>query len=647
MKIKSLWVAALVLLTTMAVIACSSDQETGAPSAPEPAAQAAPAAAASGQASGSAEDPAAPAPAPTAAPAMAAQAAPQPTAVAERTMPERPIPVETETVQNVWGETVEKPQYGGMIVTAFVREPPHMDNFFGRGAALSAGPVVENLGMNDWATHPDVYKFPLSFTPLVHSKGNLAESWEISPDNLTLTYHLRKGRHWHDKAPMNGREFTAEDVKFNFDRQFATGSGFSEVIQTDKRITNLPVIAINAVDKYTVELKLERPSFPVHDSLFVDSWNGAPMNPPEVIREHGDVKDWENLVGTGPYMVSDWVIGTHIDYTANPNYEVTDERHPEMRIPFSDKLRMLIISDHSTRIAAIRSGKMDVWHRGRYSAEESADIRKSNPELMEERTASGLQMPAMNVSKEPFDDLRVRQAMQLAVNYDEIKDGYFQSSAEPWPSGVLGPMVTGYFTPFPEWPEEIRSTYQYDPERAKQLLSEAGYSDGFTFSYNVPAHLPVEQDIAQILKAYWAEIGAEAEITLYDGSVFMNRSFAGEDQMTARGFRGSNTSPWNRLSIHTCGAGENFFKGCDDEPGGYDDLIAQAYAATDRSELERLSREASLRFSQNHWIMAIPAPFGYNFAQPRLKGGWWNQATMGGAQLFAVYARLWLDPDEG
>jgi len=399
------------------------------------------------------------------------------------------------------------------------------------------------------------------------------------------------------------------------------------------------------VDKYTVDVKMSSFSFATHDFIYVDGWNIAAMNPPEVIKQHGDLKQWENLVGTGPYMLEDWVVGSHLEYVKNPNYEVTDERHPGMSLPFSDGLRLLIIGDHSTRIAAIRSGRIDTWIRGKFSTEEAEGIRKSNPELIEEKSPSGMQMPAFNVSRKPFDDLRVRQAMQLAINYDEIKDGYFKGNAEPWASGVLGPQVAGYFTPFPDWPDEIKDTYQYDPDRAKGLLADAGYADGFTFTYNVPAHLPVEGDMAQMLKDYWDKIGVTAEISLFDGAVFMNRSFAGEDDMTARGFRGSNTSPWNRLQIHTCGARENFFKGCDDAPGGYDDLIAQVYSTSDRSELERLAREASLRFSENHWIISVPAPFGFNFAQPRLKGGWWNQATLGGGQLLAQYSRLWLDPD--
>ena len=123
--------------------------------------------------------------------------------------------------------------------------------------------------------------------------GHLAESWEISPDRLTYTFHIRKGVRWHNKPPMNGRELTADDVVYNFHRYFGnelTGSPFSEAEPTPYTLAQLPVESITATDKWTVVFKLNAPNLSALMAILQN--NVAYIYPPEVIEEHGDVKDW-------------------------------------------------------------------------------------------------------------------------------------------------------------------------------------------------------------------------------------------------------------------------------------------------------------------------------------------------------------------
>ena len=128
------------------------------------------------------------------------------------------------------GKMVTAPEYGGTITFALSREWPGLDHVTqGGGAHLTAGVVVEKLGIADWAIHRDKFSFGVyELLPPANTTGALAESWDISPDGLTYTFHIRQGVHWHKKAPMNGRSLTAQDIEYNFHRLLGMGSGFAE-----------------------------------------------------------------------------------------------------------------------------------------------------------------------------------------------------------------------------------------------------------------------------------------------------------------------------------------------------------------------------------------------------------------------------------
>ena len=125
---------------------------------------------------------------------------------------------------------VTAPEYGGTITAVMKSDRTYpIDTYLSPSATTVVGGVVEKLGKLDWAMKRDEYHFLGGYMMPVHViKGALAESWDISPDGLTYTFHIRKGVHWHNKAPMNRRELTADDVVFNFHRMLGMGSGFTE-----------------------------------------------------------------------------------------------------------------------------------------------------------------------------------------------------------------------------------------------------------------------------------------------------------------------------------------------------------------------------------------------------------------------------------
>ncbi len=214
---------------------------------------------------------------------------------------------------------IKAPQYGGQIVfAADLDEPPHTDTWWGTLPYKSINLVLDKLGMVDWAIPRDKWGYMGWHTPIEVVKPHLAESYEM-PDPLTIIFKIRKGIHWHNKAPMNGRELVADDVVFTYHRVTGLGSGFTEKSPGDASITNLPIESITAPDKYTVVFKLKQVNFNARDQIYYNSHPTGWIYPPEVIKEHGNAQDWRNLVGTGPYELTDWVGGSAITYTKNPN----------------------------------------------------------------------------------------------------------------------------------------------------------------------------------------------------------------------------------------------------------------------------------------------------------------------------------------
>ena len=152
-----------------------------------------------------------------------------------------------------------------------------MDTWFGVYCGRSSvNLVLEKMGIVDWAIDRDEWSLQSNYTPLSVVRGQLAESYDISPDGLTYTSHIRPGVHWQDKAPMNGRELVAEDIVFNFHRITGLGSGFTEKSEYTPNVALLPIESIEATDKYTVlglrrEVPREPLALPGRGQVFVNT----------------------------------------------------------------------------------------------------------------------------------------------------------------------------------------------------------------------------------------------------------------------------------------------------------------------------------------------------------------------------------------
>ena len=251
------------------------------------------------------------------------------------------------------GKMVTAPEYGGTFTRPLKEEWHHPDLMFSRWATVFITGVLEKPAMVNWGIDRAEFNY-VGEAPLFALKGGLAESWE-QPDPLTIIFKVRQGVHWHNKPPMNGRELTAQDIEYNYHRLLGLGSGFTEVSEViPGGLTDVVFESITATDNWTVVFTLKEPHLDALRIILDDHY--VHIYPPEVIKEHGDATDWRNLVGTGPFMLTERVEGSSITWTKNPDYWGYDEKYPQNRLPYVDEIRCPIMPEEATYLAALRSG---------------------------------------------------------------------------------------------------------------------------------------------------------------------------------------------------------------------------------------------------------------------------------------------------
>jgi len=532
-----------------------------------------------------------------------------------------------------WWDNLGKPQYGGTITYRMAGQNPAFDNYTFIGAAQQFW--FERLWANDWTLNRTVWSFAVGFTPEKYSVGLLAENWEM-PDGKTIIVNIRKGVHWQDKPPVNGREFTAYDVEYHYDRMMGTGSGFTKpspfyvaFMSNWKKVT--------AKDTYTVVIEFTKPSAFGFLS-FLDPIALNTFEPREWVElgEEGR-KDWHNAVGTGPWIRSNFSVNTSMTFNKNPNYWGHDERHPENQVPYADQLKIVIIPDTSTAMAALRAGRIDILDS--LSWEQAGSLIKSNPELQQAELPTMGQAVGLRCDKVPFNDIRVRKALQMSIDRKTIAKSYYNDTVEGIPCGQLSLDFKGYYIPYEEWPQALKDEYSYNPEKAKKLLAEAGYPDGF--KTNIVASSNMDSQLLQAIKAYFLDIGVDMEIDMKDWGTW--RSFVGagkHDQMFSANCGG--TFPPNNLlwKFDSKEVGNYTFN----KDSVYDELLRDIETTSDQAEVLRKLAEADKYILEKHWTINVLPVVTYNVYSPHFKGysgeALGTIASWGHGHLFA---RLWKD----
>jgi len=406
------------------------------------------------------------------------------------------------------------PKYGGTLTTIISTDPLGFDYAYTR---LMTSNTLQNeeLTMGDWAKGPagtNENDWSMGFGGDIRQlTGCLAESWS-TPDDETIVYKIRKGIHWWDKPPANGRVFTAEDAAWNIERNFSAKASYLTASYTHVGRNPTDI----TVDGDTISMKVRPDSQGLMLAVISDYlWHMCP----DVIDAYGDGKDWKHCLGTGPFMMVDYVPGSQLKFERNPNYWQTDPINRGNELPYMDGLKQLIIADPSTQQAAFRTGKVD--HVGTGISWETKDLLiGQNPELMlKVSKGQGVNFPWGKINTGlPIADIKVRQALNLAVNQIEIMEEYYGGNAEllNWPY-VDTPVFSHIYTPLEEQPQIVQDMFDYNPERAKQMLAEAGYPNGFKTKIDCAT---THVDLLSIVREYLSKVNVDFEIVSHEFGVY-------------------------------------------------------------------------------------------------------------------------------
>ena len=419
----------------------------------------------------------------------------------------------------------EVPKYGGTITIATTADPTSFDGCEGgSGGGQASFYVYEQHMQLDWTRGPagsGVTDFTSGGGALEDFQGSqVAESWEMPEPGLWIL-QIRQGMHWQQVDSeagrlMAGRELTADDVVYSFNRHKESPLSWLNVSQP-------PVAKSVTIEKTGPwEVTIRTPVEHWTSFLWVIYGAGSGrIYPREVVERYGNVEDWRNSVGTGPFIFADYVPSSLLTFVKNPTYWGTDPVGPGKgnQLPYVDRVREMIIPDLSTRLAALRSGKLDMM--AGIVFEHWQNLRATNPELEYHRTLPNLPYVIGMRQDKPelaFHDVRVRQALMLATDLETIVRDYYGGEAEidVFP---VNRNISALYTPLEEMPEAVQELFTYNPEKAKQLLAEAGYPDGFKAKVITSPDAERIDELA-IFQDMWSKIGVELEIDIRETGAY-------------------------------------------------------------------------------------------------------------------------------
>lgn len=465
-----------------------------------------------------------------------------------------------------------------------------------------------------------------AYLPGEAMRGELAREWTWA-DPLTLVIALREGVTFAAiPGVMEPRELVADDVVFTF-----------ELMRDSPR--KIPsyfdhIDAVEARDSHTVVFHFNEYNAEWAYRFGYGYYSGI------VPREFATVdrKNWRNVGGTGPFRLSRYTHGNSQVHERNPDYWDTERIDGRSyRIPFVDRMVYRIIKDEATYLTALRTGKLDILESIRWIAVDH--LKETTPELRWNRwLATGGNFMALRMDTAPLDDLRVRRALNLAVNQKEIVELFYGGHAElmAYPQH---PGFGAYYQPLEEMPESVQALFGYDPEEARRLLAEAGYANGFGLDVQVCSCSAGNMDLIPLLKSYLAEVGVTLTIYPMEYASFLSA-------MTTR----THTPAYFMDSGHvnpTTTLRKSFVTGQTWNPSMYADptfdaRMAEAYRTRDEAERIRMIRELTVEILDQAPYIWLPTGYVHT--------AWWPWVRNYGGELRAgavrpgpIYARIWID----
>ena len=429
-------------------------------------------------------------------------------------------------------------QDGGSVVVGFQTEPDHFDPY--KTETADTRSLLFNIF--EGLVKPD-------------TEGNLVPAVaqdlpEISPDGLTYTFKIRNGIKFH-----NGKAVTAEDVKYSL-----------ETAKAAKISTAANIKSVEAADPSTVKLTLEQ-----RDNDFL-----ANLTIAIVPKDYADQD--AHPIGTGPFKFESFTQQQSVVLVKNPDYW-------QKGLPHLDKVTFKLESDTNALLLDLKSGSVDVA-----SVANAAAQQLTSGFTIEQSNSNAVQQLDLNNSFKPFSNVKVRQAVSYAVDPDEI----IQTATFGKGVRVGTPVIPGFKK---YYDESLAKAYPKDLAKAKQLLAEAGYPNGFSFAISVPSNYQVHVDTAQVIVNQLKQIGVTATIKQVDWATWISKVYTGREyEATIISVDGAVLTPASFLSRYVSTAKNNFFNYKDPE---FDKLYEQAANENDDAKRAELFKQAQRLISKD------------------------------------------------
>ena len=454
------------------------------------------------------------------------------------------------------------------ITVGMQLEPPNLDPTGGAAAAI------------DEVVYANLFEGLTRYTSDGSIAPALAESWDISEDGTEYTFHLRDGVTFHDGSTMD-----AEDVKFSLDRARAEDSTNAQ------KALFAGISEVEVIDPLTVKVTLSGPNSAFPNNM---AWGDAVIVAPESIDNAATAP-----VGTGPFMFSDWVQGDRVELVAYDGY--WGEK------PALTAATFKFISDPTAAFAAMMAGDIDVFPG--YPAPETLVQFEADPRFkLLIGSTEGETILGMNNKSEALSDPKVREAIAHAINRQEIIDGAMFGYGTP---------IGTHFAPHNPDYVDLTELSTYDPEKAKTLLADAGYPDGFVTTLKLPPPSYARRG-GEIIAAQLREIGIDTEITNLEWAQWLEEVFRGKDfGLTII----SHTEPFD-IGIY---ARPDYYFGYDNPE--LQELMATLGTTTDPAARSELVAKAETMIAEDHvnaYLFQLAFP---TVADARLEGLWQNQPT--------------------
>jgi dipeptide transport system substrate-binding protein len=458
-------------------------------------------------------------------------------------------------------------------------------------------PQLSESGTAIDAAHPifdQLVQFEYGSTNIV---PGLAERWEVTQDDTVFTFHLRKGVKFHESSGFRPtRDFNADDLLFSVERQWKEahpyhrlpGSNFEYFKDMD-----LPRLlkSVEKIDDYTVRFTLTEPTAPFLADMAMDFMSiqsaeyGAAMlkaNTPERVDREP--------IGTGPFQFASYQKDARIEYRFFPRYWRGASK--------VDRLVFSINKDPAVRWAKVKAGECQVMGNPNPADLKAMEADKDITLLHQEGLNVGYL--ALNTTHKPFDDVRVRRAIAMAVDKKAILAAVYREAGEA-AKNPIPPTIWSY--------NKAIKDYGRDIAAAKKLIAEAGLTEGFTATlWAMPVTRPYNPNakrIAELIQSDLGQLGIKAEIVTYEWGEYRKRAQAGEGDLVQLGWTGDNGDPDNFLfTLLSCASarpgGGNVAKWCDKD---FDALVTKARQTTSKAERTKLYEQAQIIFhDQVPWV---------------------------------------------